>query len=232
MILCKIWSLSNLLVKALEILLNWNSHTEQWGLKCLIRLNISGPLKSLRGKVAQASLPWHNGDLSDLGIFLHMLHVYRNKQHKPNEALPSWKPPSGLVTSKEEPESFYLSGFRVSQVPSHATLSPILSYPTSAVPYSIPSTLSTLLFLESDHQLLAWSLWTWRFPAWNLPTYPFPHLLKLSLKCSLSSEARPAQITENCIPSPHTSSTRLLRMLNSPLNFLHSTFRHLSAWEC
>ena len=63
---------------------------------------------------------------------------------------------------------------------SHATLSPILSYPTSAVPYSILSTLSTLLFLESDSQRLAWSLWTWRFPAWNLPTYPLPHLLKLS----------------------------------------------------
>lgn len=41
---------------------------------------------------------------------------------------------------------------------SHATLSPILSYPTSAVPYSILSTLSTLLFLESDSQRLAWSL--------------------------------------------------------------------------
>lgn len=41
---------------------------------------------------------------------------------------------------------------------SHATLSPILSYPTSAVPYFIPSTLATRLFLESDSQRLAWSL--------------------------------------------------------------------------
>lgn len=114
---------------------------------------------------------------------------------------------------------------------SHATLSPILSYPTSAVPYSILSTLSTLLFLESDSQRLAWSLWTWRFPAWNLPTYPLPHLLKLSLQCSLSTDALPTQITENCIPSPHTSSIRLLPLLNFLLNFLHSTFHQLSTWK-
>lgn len=79
------------------------------------------------------------GDLSDLGLFLHMLCLYRNMQYKPNEALPSYKPPRSFATAKEEPESFHLSSFGVSPglLACHPIPYPFLSHICCSLLHSI-----------------------------------------------------------------------------------------------
>lgn len=93
------------------------------------------------------------------------------------------------IDTKKEPESFKLSDHQsLTTLPRHSVPVSFLVHIRDSPPgYSIPSTLSTLIFLGLDSQGTVLELG--RLSAWkSFPRYPqgfLSHFLKFSLKCPL-----------------------------------------------